>query len=182
MSVSSRVLAIDPGYDRLGWAVGEVMAGRTQLIGYGCLQTSAEQTLMQRYTQVNREVETLISVFQPKALAIETLFFSKNQKTALKVAEVRGVILSACLRHGLHIYDYNPMSVKQAVTGYGKADKEAVYKMLQLQVTLPSLKPRQPSVSTPMQLPSAGVLLDDTWDAIAVLMTHTASVSVSKRV
>lgn len=150
------VVAIDPGYDRLGWAVGEVVQKKLQLISYGLLQTSAKDELYVRYHQVQKELLTLIGKYKPSELAIEKVFFSKNTTTALKVAEVRGVCIGVCLAHNVGIFEYNPMTVKETVTGYGKADKAAVTKMIKLQLKVDPTS-----------------LKDDTLDALAILLTHS---------
>lgn len=154
----STILAIDPGYDRMGWAIGEKQNNTTNLIEYGYLQTSKEDTVETRYLAISKYVLQLIKEFKPSELALETLFFSRNQTTAMKVAEIRGIIIIACLQSGLTIHQYNPGSIKLTVTGYGKADKKAVEKMVRLQYKLLDEK-----------------IMDDALDAIAILMTHATT-------
>ncbi|HEX9817920.1 MAG TPA: crossover junction endodeoxyribonuclease RuvC [Patescibacteria group bacterium] len=154
---STVILGIDPGYDRVGWAVGEVRGQTWLTIHHGCLKTSKAQTLFERYRQIAQELSAIIKTHQPTILAIESLFFFKNQKTALKVSEARGVIINTCLNHDLDIAEFTPLQIKQAVTGYGRADKNSVEKMLRLELKLTEHK-----------------IIDDTIDALAVMMTYQA--------
>lgn len=150
------VLAIDPGYDRLGWAVGEVQGKKLHIVSYGLIQTSKQQTLYERYQQVQVDLTKTITTYQPTELALEKVFFSKNTTTALKIAEVRGVCLGLCLNHTIAIFEYNPMTVKETVTGYGNADKAAITKMIKLQLKIDPTH-----------------LKDDTIDALGILLTHS---------
>lgn len=160
------LLGIDPGYDRLGWAVGELQpAGKVRVLDFGCITTSAKDTLFDRYQVLLQELTTLLETHQPTETAIEMLYFSKNTTTALKVSEARGIIISSCMQAGCEIFEYNPMTIKQAVTGSGTADKRAVTKMIQLQMQLPQ-KPQK--------------ILDDTMDALAILLTHATQRTMRK--
>jgi crossover junction endodeoxyribonuclease RuvC len=155
LTQTTRILGIDPGYDRLGWAVGEVTPTNLSVIKYGCIQTDRKQNIIDRYRQFSTELATLLQELQPDEAALENIYFARNTKTALRVSEARGVIIHTCLLAGLEIYEYDPVSIKLAVAGNGQADKTAVTKMVQLQLKL-----------TPDKL------LDDTLDALATLMTH----------
>ncbi|HVX90101.1 MAG TPA: crossover junction endodeoxyribonuclease RuvC [Candidatus Paceibacterota bacterium] len=148
--VSNRVLAVDPGYDRLGLAVLEGDPSKPTLVWSDCV-TPEKGDAYERLGAVLGAVESAIKKHKPNALAIETLFFSKNVKTALGVAEARGAILAAAGKAGLRVMEFSPAHVKIAVTGYGNADKKAVASMVPKLVTL-SKKKR----------------LDDELDAIAV--------------
>lgn len=155
------VIAIDPGYDRIGWAVGEkpsLTSQKLDLTDFGCIVTQRGTDLFARYQEIARELESILQKYQPKAAVIETLFFSKNQKTALKVSEARGVIISTLLRHTLEIHELNPNQMKLAVTGNGNADKMAVEKMVKL--LIPKTKFQDNSAK----------ILDDAIDAIALLI------------
>lgn len=154
-SSAQTILGIDPGYDRLGWAIAVPYQRTIQLLAAGCIQTNARQTHTQRYLQLQTELSSLLEQYQPTVAAIETLFFSKNTTTALRVSEARGVVIGELIRNQVTIFDYNPMRMKQVVTGTGSADKAAVAKMLKLQVKLPSNK-----------------LIDDTLDAVGLCLTH----------
>lgn len=152
-----RTLAIDPGYDRLGWAIGEKNAlGKVALVGYGLITTDKKQTHYQRYQKINVELEKIIAEYQPQNLALETLFFQKNQKTVMAVSEVRGVIMSAGFRDDLKLFEYTPPQIKQAMTGYGRADKIAIEKMVRLEF---GLNPKEK-------------IIDDTLDAMALVLTQ----------
>lgn len=158
-------VAFDPGYDRLGWAVGEVHAGSVKkLLAYGAVQTSARDTLHMRYLQLLKEIGLLLKQYNPTHAALESLFFATNKKTALTVSEARGILIAQLLMHPCHVSEYTPLQVKQAVTGSGAAEKKAVDKMVRLQLALPT---------TP--------ILDDTMDALGVLLTFAARFEFEER-
>ncbi|MFH2022646.1 MAG: crossover junction endodeoxyribonuclease RuvC [Patescibacteria group bacterium] len=148
------ILGIDPGYDRIGWAVGQKKAQSIEVLGYGLIQTDSKTKLSQRYQQIQQELSQVIKQYQPQICAIEKLFFAQNKTTALKVSEARGVIVITAISHHLAIREFSPQKIKLCVTGYGKADKKAVTKMLRIQLKLP-----------------AGKLIDDVTDALAVVLT-----------
>lgn len=151
-----KILGIDPGYDRVGWAVIEVTNRNTpQVIACGCIQTSKKESVVSRYTQIISELRQLCSNHTLEDVSMESIFFSKNQKTAMRVSEARGVIIGALLPYCNSLVEYTPNQVKLAVTGYGTADKQAVEKMVRMQ-----LKITDPSI------------IDDTIDAIAIAFTH----------
>ncbi|NCN06395.1 MAG: crossover junction endodeoxyribonuclease RuvC [Candidatus Pacebacteria bacterium] len=153
------ILAIDPGYDRLGWAVVSVDDRKLLLRAYNCIVTDRAKNLAERIQQITTELEEIIASQQPQELAIETLIFARNTTTALKVSEVRGAIIATANTHNLVIHQYNPGTIKLAIAGHGKADKRAVDKMLRLLI------------------PDIGkVLHDDTMDAIAIAVTHALAV------
>jgi len=145
-----RVLAVDPGYDRLGLAVLEGDPSRPTLIWSDCV-TPPPGEAYERLGAVLEAVEKAIKKHKPDVLAVETLFFSKNVKTALGVAEARGAILAAAGKAGVPVLEFSPAHVKIAVTGYGSADKKAVANMVPKLVALTKKK-----------------RLDDELDAIAV--------------
>ena len=145
-----RVLAIDPGFDRLGLAVLEGDASKPTLIWSDCV-TPAKGEPAERLNAVSSAVTTALQKYQPDFLALETLFFSTNKKTAIGVAQARGVILSAAAAFGVTAREISPQTVKLSVTGYGASDKKAVARMVPLLV---SLSPKK--------------RLDDELDAIAV--------------
>lgn len=148
-----RILAIDPGYDRLGIAVIEGDPSRPTLVWSDCIvpEKGAHE---KRLAHVARTVADVISKYKPDALATETLFFSVNKKTALRVAEARGAILAAAGRAAVPVIECSPQQVKLAVTGHGGADKAAVTRMLPRLLTLPKKK-----------------RLDDEMDAIGIGIT-----------
>lgn len=152
-----RILAIDPGYDRLGIAVVEGDPSKPVLVWSDCVlpEKGAPE---KRLAHISHAIADAISTYTPGALAIETLFFGVNKTTALGVAQARGVVLAAAGAAGLPVIECSPQQVKLAVTGYGNADKSAVAKMLPRLLTLPEKK-----------------RLDDELDAIAVGISALAS-------
>jgi crossover junction endodeoxyribonuclease RuvC len=152
-----RIIAIDPGYERLGIAIMEKQNGKEVLLYSDCFRTSKELPHHERLTMVGGELERIIKEYKPQALSVEKLFFSKNQKTALLVAECRGVILYEASRHGLQVYEYQPADIKIAVTGYGKSDKEHMIAMIPKLVKI-----------------DKKIAYDDEYDAIAAGITFFA--------
>ncbi|MFW0871338.1 MAG: crossover junction endodeoxyribonuclease RuvC [Patescibacteria group bacterium] len=158
-----KVLAVDPGYDRVGFALVETQVQTNGATNEVCLhsetfQTSREEDFNTRLHQVGMRTRELIAQYAPTHLAIETLFFSKNQKTAMQVAQARGTIIYQALDLGLRVCEYSPQQIKIAVTGHGGADKRAVVAMLQHLVAL-----------------DTRTRLDDEYDAIACALTCLAS-------
>jgi crossover junction endodeoxyribonuclease RuvC len=156
MKENNRIIAIDPGFERLGIAIIDVLPKET-LVHSECFHTSTKETFAERLHILGTHVREIIKKYEPRELAIETLFISNNQKTAMHVAEARGVVIYECARAGLSVHEYNPLQIKVAVTGYGKASKDDVMKMV------PKLI-RMETASTS----------DDELDAIACGLTHTA--------
>ena len=154
---SMRVLAIDPGYGRCGVAVVEKENNMERLIDSACIETSSDDPFPARLTHVSRECERLIEKHRPDAVALEKLYFATNQKTAMRVAEVRGALIELATRHGLPVYEYTPGEVKSAAAGSGSADKRAVVKMLHALVKI-----------------DKEIKYDDEYDAIAIGITHLA--------
>lgn len=159
-----RILGVDPGYGRLGIAVIEKGLRSDALLFSTCLETDAKLPLHQRLLAVGQALEEVIAAYQPKHLAIEELFFSKNQKTAMQVAEARGVILYEASKHHLTINEYKPVEVKVAITGYGSSDKKQVMNMVGKLIKLPARK-----------------MIDDEYDAIGIALTHSAHSKLSPR-
>mgnify|MGYP000820091713 CR=1 FL=1 len=153
-----RILGIDPGVATVGFGVIEAQAGRQQMIQYGAITTPAGQPLAARLVQIAQDMETLITQFQPDEMSIEELFFSKNITTGIAVAHGRGVLLLELEKAGVPVYEYTPMQVKQAVAGYGGAQKKQVMLMTQRLLKLPEL-PRP----------------DDAADALALAICHGRS-------
>ena len=154
-----RVLACDPGYDRLGVAILEKENGKEHLIFSSCVTSDKNMTIADRLLAIGTTFSALIDTHKPTHIALETLFFSKNVKTAMHVAETRGLLLYIARSKGCTVIEYTPQEVKVAVTGYGKSDKTSVTAMVKRLV---------PSVR-------AGAL-DDEYDAIAVGITALASI------
>ncbi len=151
-----RILGIDPGYARVGWAVLETRSSKLEIRNFGCIETSKNTAAQERLVYVYKEVCALIKKYKPDALAVEELFFTSNAKTAFKVGEARGVIILAGAMQKISVASYTPLQVKAAVTGYGNADKTQVGKMIKAILKL-------------KEMPK----LDDTVDAIAVALTHS---------
>ncbi|MDB5189293.1 MAG: ruvC [Parcubacteria group bacterium] len=149
-NVVRRILGVDPGFDRLGLAVIEGDASKPTHIWSDCV-SPAKGEAADRLAAVSKAVSDAILKHQPDALAIETLFFSTNKKTALGVAEARGAVLAAAGTHKLPVMEFSPGQVKLAVTGYGSADKKAIAGMIPRLIVLPKKKRK-----------------DDELDAIAV--------------
>jgi len=154
-----RVVAFDPGYERLGVAVVERTRGREVLLHSDCVRTPARLNFASRLQILGEAAEALIKKWQPDAMALEEVFFDKNAKTAMQVAEVRGALTYIAAKADLALYQYTPMQVKVAVTGHGGSDKRAIAAMVPRLVNL-----------------AAGKRLDDELDAIAVGITCLASV------
>ena len=153
-----RVLGIDPGYAIVGWGVVEYAGNRFAPIAYGAVCTDKDTPFEQRLIEIYDGIKDICTRYQPEALSIEKLYYQHNQTTVIGVAEARGVILLAAAQCGVPIYEYTPMQVKQAVTGYGKAVKKQVQEMTRILLHLPAVpKP------------------DDTADALAMAITfcHT---------
>lgn len=150
------ILGIDPGLATMGYGVINAVKGNYSVIDYGAVVTPKDCTLPQRLKQLEEGVEELIATFKPDNIAIEELFFSKNVTTGIAVSEARGVILLTAVKGlGDEVYEYTPNQIKQAVTGYGGADKMQMQHMVQALLRLKSV-PRP----------------DDAADALAVAICH----------
>jgi len=155
-----KIIAIDPGFERLGIAVLEKRDGKEELLYSSCFKTSPRDSFPNRLHALTVEIESVITSHKPSALAIETLFFNTNQKTAMRVAETRGAIIALARSRGLSIYEYTPLQVKIAITGYGRAPKEQVAAMVRQLIVIDKKT----------------AMLDDELDAIAIGLTHCASI------
>jgi len=154
-----RVLSIDPGYERIGVAVIEGShQKKEELIYSSCFKTSPKLPYPLRLNMIGKEMIRLIRKFKPHVCATETLFFTKNQKTAMMVAGARGVVLFTAASHDLFIYEYSPLQIKIAVTGYGKGDKKSVSSMVEKLINI-----------------QKSIKYDDEYDAIAIGLTCIAS-------
>ncbi len=126
------VLGIDPGTAALGYGIVERNGSRLREVDHGCLTTSPDLSLPERLLAIHTLVDELLSLHQPHLLGIERLFFSRNVQTAFAVGQARGVVLLAAAQHGTPVREATPNEVKNAITGYGAADKEQVQRMVQL--------------------------------------------------
>ncbi len=150
-----RILGIDPGLGTLGWGVIETDGTKHRLVQYGALLTQPGQPTPQRLRAIFKGVNQLMETFRPEDVAFEELFFSKNITTGMAVGAARGVALVAVAEKTDNLYEYTPMQIKQAVTGWGKADKKQVQQMVRLLLKMDEI-PRP----------------DDAADAIACAITH----------
>ena len=152
------ILGIDPGVATIGFGVIRAERGKNTLVQYGVITTPAGIPLSRRLVQISEDMEQLIRQFKPDEMAVEELFFSKNITTGISVAHGRGVILLAAEQLGVPVFEYTPMQVKQAVVGYGGAEKRQVMLMTQ---RLLGMK----------QIPKP----DDAADALAIAICHSRS-------
>lgn len=149
------VLGIDPGLATLGWGVLKNDRGRFETIDYGVVLTPKEESLPVRLAMLEEGVNKLIDKYHPNEIALEELFFNNNITTGINVAQARGVILLTCVKKCGRLYEYTPLQIKQALTGYGRADKK------QMQIMVKTLL-RLDNIPKP----------DDAADALAVALTH----------
>lgn len=133
------VLGIDPGTAATGYGLVERNGSRLSLIDYGCIQTLPAHELPQRLLQIHRAVSELIELHRPALVGVERLFFNRNVQTAFAVGQARGAVLLAAAEFGLPVFEYGPHEVKMAVTGYGKAGKGQVQRMVQVVLGMAAL-------------------------------------------
>ena len=126
------VLGIDPGYALMGWGVVEAQGARMRLLGYGCVETQAGVPMQHRLRALQLGVRDLVNIYHPDDVAFEELFFARNVTTALMVGAARGAAIISAAEYTESLYEYTPMQIKQAVTGYGKADKKQIQQMVKL--------------------------------------------------
>ena len=150
-----RILGIDPGLATMGWGVIETDGYRSKLVNYGAIITYPRDTFPTRLGSIDKGVRALLDTFKPDEIAFEELFFSKNITTGIQVAGARGVALAACQAYTDKLFEYTPMQIKQAVVGYGGADKHQVQSMVRMLLGIAEIpKP------------------DDAADAVACAITH----------
>ena len=149
-----RILGIDPGFGRIGWGIVEKQASDWQVVAYGCIETSAKDDFVSRIDELNKQLKKIIEEFKPDLSAVEELFFYKNLKTAIKVGQARGVILLTLCQAKIPIEEFTPLQIKQALTGYGRAEKTQIQYMVNMILKLNQKK-----------------LQDDAADALAVALT-----------
>ena len=153
-----RILGIDPGVATVGFGVIDTDNGTQTMVQYGAITTRAGLPLATRLVQIGDDMEELIRRFKPDEISVEELFFSKNITTGIAVAHGRGIILYTAEKAGVPVYEYTPMQVKQAITGYGKAEKRQVQEMVKLLLHMDAI-----------------VRPDDAADALAIALTHAAT-------
>jgi crossover junction endodeoxyribonuclease RuvC len=130
------VLGIDPGTARLGYGIVERQGSQLTMLEYGCVETTNDRPLEQRLLLIYEALTDLIETHRPEAMGVERLFFNKNVQTAMAVGQARGVVLLVGAQHGLPVFEYGPHEVKLAVTGYGRAPKDQVQRMVQLVLSM----------------------------------------------
>lgn len=153
-----RILGIDPGYAILGYGIIDVKGNRFSVVDYGSILTDAGTEMPVRLQEIYNKLTELIYKYKPDEASIEELFFNNNAKTAIRVGEARGVAVLACANGNLKIGEYTPLQIKQALVGYGRADKKQVQYMVKTMLNLEAVpKP------------------DDTADALAAAICHAHS-------
>ena len=154
-----KILGIDPGMAIVGYGLIEVEDSKPVLLASGSIQTDKNLSDSKRLLEIFNDLSTIIEKYTPDCASVENLFFFKNQKTVIPVAEARGVILTVLEKYNIPIFEYTPMEVKQILTGYGRATKKEVEQMVKIALetdTLPKL--------------------DDTVDAIAIAICHSRNI------
>ena len=150
-----RILGIDPGYAILGWGVLDMKGNHFSVVDYGAVTTDAKMEMPLRLQHLYTQLSAIIAEYKPEVASIEELFFNNNAKTAIMVGQARGVAVLACVNGGLEINEYTPLQIKQALVGYGRADKKQVQAMVKAILNLKEVpKP------------------DDTADAVAAAICH----------
>jgi len=151
------VLGIDPGYDRLGLAIIKQETGQQELLYSDCFITDKKDIFSCRLLAIGNEVEKILLDWQPDVVAMEKLYFTINQKTAMAVAEARGVITYLCAKHNLPLAEYTPLEIKTCITGYGAADKKQMIGLIPKLIKIAKI-----------------IEYDDEYDAIGVALTYLA--------
>lgn len=151
-----RVLGIDPGLATIGFGVLDTDGrGNAVAVSHGVILTPKTESIPVRLAMIEEDLKKLIEKYKPDEIALEELFFNDNQKTAINVAQARGVILLTCVKECGRLYEYTPLQIKQALTGYGRAEKRQIQEMVKTMLKLKAIpKP------------------DDAADAVAVALTH----------
>jgi crossover junction endodeoxyribonuclease RuvC len=159
-----RILGIDPGYALMGYGVIEQQGNRFKVVDYGSISTEAGLPMPERLKYIYSSLMDIIAETEPETAALEELFYNTNAKTVINVGQARGVAVLACVNSGLQIYEYTPLQIKQALVGYGRAEKKQVQQMVKTILKLEKVpKP------------------DDTADALAVAICHANSSAGSSR-
>lgn len=163
ISPSLRILGIDPGTATVGWGVVEQSKGKLKSVAYGHISTSSKNNPATRLQEISQDLKKIIHTYSPNEVAIEKIFFFKNQKTIIEVAQARGALLLTLAQHIPTIAEYTPLQIKQALTGYGRADKNQIQEMVKSILHL-SVIPKP----------------DDVADALAIAICHAHSRKISK--
>ncbi len=159
-----RILGIDPGYALMGWGIVELQGNHFTPVAYDSISTSKDMEPTERLKSIYNELMEIIAEYRPEAASIEELFFNNNVTTAIMVGEARGVAMLACANSGVAVYEYTPLQIKQALVGYGRAEKKQVQQMVKMFLNLEKVpKP------------------DDTADALAAAICHGHSATYINR-
>ncbi len=159
-----RILGIDPGYGITGYSIIDYIGNKFKLIASGAIKTDPKMSFPLRLSEIYTDLNKIIDEYSPDSISVEELFFNNNAKTAINVAQARGVILVVGCQRGIPTYEYTPLQVKQAVVGYGRADKIQVQKMVK-------------TILGVDKLPK----LDDTTDSMAMAICHAHSAKFSEK-
>lgn len=155
-----KIISIDPGYEKVGIAIVEKnKSEKENLIFSECFQTSAKLSLPERLFLIGQEIDKLIKEYEAEAMAIEKLFFTTNQKTVMGVSEARGVIIYQAILNKIPVFEYTPLQIKIAITGYGRGNKKQVISMIHNLIKI-----------------DKKIKHDDEYDAIGTGLTHLASI------
>lgn len=153
-----RILGIDPGLAIVGYGVIDVIGNKNKVVTYGAITTSADMAFPNRLEKIYSDLNEIILQYNPDDVAFEELFFNKNVKTAITVGQARGVEVLCAKLNGKGIFEYTPLQIKQAIVGYGRAEKKQIQEMVKFMLNLKKIpKP------------------DDVADGLAVALTHSAS-------
>ena len=159
-----RILGVDPGYGITGYSIIDYVGNKFSLITSGAVTTDAGVSFPLRLEKLYKDLDQIIKEYKPDAMSVEELFFNNNAKTAINVAQARGVILVVARMNGIATYEYTPLQIKQAVTGYGRADKMQVQRMVKM-------------ILNTEKLPK----LDDITDSMAIGICHAHSSRFSQK-
>lgn len=159
-----RILGIDPGFAITGYSIIDYVGNKFKLIDSGAVTTPAGMSFPLRLSKIYTDLEQIIDTYQPEAISVEELFFNNNAKTAINVAQARGVVLVIGCQKNIPTFEYTPLQVKQAVVGYGRADKVQVQKMVKTILKVDSL-PK----------------LDDITDSMAIAICHAHSAKFAQK-
>ncbi len=159
-----RILGIDPGYGITGYSIIDYIGNKFKLIASGAIKTDSKMSFPLRLSEIFDDLNAIIDNYKPDAISVEELFFNNNAKTAINVAQARGVILVVGCQRGIPTYEYTPLQVKQAVVGYGRADKIQVQKMVKTILNVDTL-PK----------------LDDITDSMAIAICHAHSAKFAEK-
>lgn len=157
----TRILGIDPGFGRIGFGVVEGSGRDWKPVAHGCIETSSKKSFIERLEDLHTDLNYVIKKYHPTHSAVEELFFYKNVKTAIDVGQARGVILLTLREAGLPVFEYTPLQVKQSITGYGRAEKGQLQRMVKMMLGI-----------------KKAITPDDAADALAVALTCGSSLKM----